>query len=74
MLQGPNPVVEGKDLYNAAYFCYDGKVQHVVHKALLPTYDVFDEYRYFEPGSSFNCINYKGEKIALTVCEDYMES
>jgi NAD+ synthase (glutamine-hydrolysing) len=65
-----NPVVEGKDLYNAAYFIADGKVQQIVKKALLPTYDVFDEYRYFEPSTVFNCVGFKGKKIALTICED----
>lgn len=65
-----NAQPEGKDLFNAAYFLLDGKVERVVHKALLPTYDVFDEYRYFEPGKEFNVIKYKGKKIALTVCED----
>ncbi len=66
----PNTVVVGKNLYNSAYVVYDGKVQNVVNKCLLPTYDVFDEYRYFESNTDFNCINYKGVKIALTVCED----
>jgi len=65
-----NPVIEGKDLYNAAYFIADGKVQQIVKKALLPTYDVFDEYRYFEPNTLFDCVEYKGKKIALTICED----
>lgn len=65
-----NPILEGKDLFNAAFFLYDGKVQQVAHKALLPTYDVFDEYRYFEPAYEFNVIEYKGQRIALTVCED----
>ena len=65
-----NPVVEGKDLFNAAYFLADGKIKHVAHKALLPTYDVFDEYRYFEPGNEFKIVKYKGKRIALTVCED----
>jgi NAD+ synthase (glutamine-hydrolysing) len=65
-----NPVVEGKDLYNAAFFVADGEIKQVVKKALLPTYDVFDEYRYFEPAHEFKCINYKGHKIALTICED----
>jgi len=65
-----NPVPEGKDLYNSVYFLADGKVQHVQHKTLLPTYDIFDEYRYFEPASKFECVEYKGKKIALTVCED----
>ena len=61
---------QGKDLFNAAYFLYDGKIQAIVHKTLLPTYDVFDEYRYFEPAYEWNTIEYKGKKIALTICED----
>lgn len=65
-----NPVKEGKDLYNAAYFLYDGKIQQVIHKTLLPTYDVFDEYRYFEPNNEFKTVQFKGQKIAVTVCED----
>ncbi len=65
-----NPVVEGKDLYNSVYFISDGEVKHVQHKALLPTYDVFDENRYFEPATEFSTLEYKGYKIALTVCED----
>jgi NAD+ synthase (glutamine-hydrolysing) len=65
-----NPVVEGKDLYNSVYFLYEGKVKFVQHKALLPTYDIFDEYRYFEPASEFGVVEFKGKKIALTVCED----
>lgn len=65
-----NPDVEGKNLFNTAFFLSDGKITATAHKALLPTYDVFDEYRYFEPARSFQVIEYKGEKIALTVCED----
>ena len=65
-----NPVIEGKDLFNSVYFLYDEKVQHVQHKTLLPTYDIFDEYRYFEPNNEFKIIEFKGYKIALTVCED----
>jgi NAD+ synthase (glutamine-hydrolysing) len=65
-----NDESSGKNLFNAAYFCYNGKVEQVVKKALLPTYDVFDEYRYFEPGNEFNILRYKGKKIALTICED----
>ncbi|WP_345948551.1 NAD+ synthase [Mucilaginibacter sp. PAMB04274] len=60
----------GKDLHNSAYFIADGKVQQVVNKALLPNYDVFDEYRYFEPETEFQCVEYKGRRIALTICED----
>lgn len=65
-----NPVIEGKDLHNSAYFLYDGDVLGVQHKALLPTYDIFDEYRYFEPGREFRTVAFKGKKIALSVCED----
>jgi len=65
-----NPVVEGKDLFNSACFLMDGKVTYISNKALLPTYDVFDEYRYFEPGRDFKVIELKGKRIALTVCED----
>jgi len=61
---------KGKALYNSAYFIANQKVQQIVNKALLPTYDVFDEYRYFEPGTEFEVINYKDKKIALTICED----
>lgn len=65
-----SPDVKGKRLHNTAYFLADGKVASAHHKQLLPTYDVFDENRYFESGSAFNCINFKGERIALTICED----
>jgi NAD+ synthase (glutamine-hydrolysing) len=65
-----NPKVQGKDLFNSAYFIEDGKVKAVVNKALLPNYDVFDEYRYFEPAIDFKCVDFMGYKIALTVCED----
>ncbi len=61
---------KGKPLYNAAYFLAEGKIQYVQHKALLPTYDIFDEYRYFEPARTFQVVSYKGKKIALTICED----
>ena len=66
----PNPVAEGKDLYNSAYFLADGAVLHVQHKTLLPTYDIFDEYRYFEPNTTFDTCVYKGVRFALTVCEE----
>jgi NAD+ synthase (glutamine-hydrolysing) len=65
-----NPFPEGKDLFNSAYFLYDGAVRFVQHKALLPTYDVFDEYRYFEPATAFNVLEYQGHRIAITICED----
>jgi NAD+ synthase (glutamine-hydrolysing) len=65
-----NPLKEGKDLFNAAWLLYDKKIVGVAHKTLLPNYDVFDEYRYFEPGIEWNVLEFKGKKIALTVCED----
>ncbi len=65
-----NPIIEGKDLFNSAYFLEDGKVKQVTDKTLLPNYDIFDEYRYFEPNKSFQVIAFKEFKIALTICED----
>src|SRR5439155_6259040 len=65
-----NPKVEGKNLFNSAYVLAEGKIKDVVHKALLPNYDIFDEYRYFEPNRNFHCVEIKGVKIALTICED----
>ena len=65
-----NQLLKGKKLYNTAYFLSDGQITSKHHKQLLPTYDVFDENRYFESADHPTCINYKGEKIALTICED----
>lgn len=65
-----NPVREGKDLYNSAFLLYEGEVKHITDKTLLPTYDVFDEYRYFEPNQKFELVSFKGEKLAVTICED----
>jgi NAD+ synthase (glutamine-hydrolysing) len=60
----------GKRLYNAAYFIENKRVVKIIKKTLLPNYDVFDEYRYFEPNNIFEIIEFKGHKIALTICED----
>ncbi len=65
-----NPKLEGKNLFNSAAILSDGKIIDEVHKALLPNYDVFDEYRYFEPERNFHCIKIKDTTIALTICED----
>ncbi len=65
-----NTINEGKDLFNAAWFLYEGKVLATAQKTLLPTYDVFDENRYFEPAYEWKVIPFKGKRIALTVCED----
>jgi NAD+ synthase (glutamine-hydrolysing) len=61
---------QGKSLVNAAAVLYDGKIFAQVHKTLLPTYDVFDEYRYFEPNRVFNIVDLPFGKLALTICED----
>lgn len=60
----------GKQLYNAAFFLNEGKIQYIQNKTLLPTYDIFDEYRHFEPNREFALVEFRGEKIALTICED----
>jgi NAD+ synthase (glutamine-hydrolysing) len=65
-----NPNKKGKDLYNAAFFLYEKKVVAEIHKTLLPTYDVFDENRYFEPADQWKVIPFKGKNLAITICED----
>jgi len=72
LVGGPefNPDKGGKLLFNSAFFLYDGKVQQVFRKSLLPTYDIFDEYRYFEPNRDFNILEFKNRKLAVTICED----
>jgi NAD+ synthase (glutamine-hydrolysing) len=66
----PNPEKEGNPLFNTAMLFEDGKVIHECQKRLLPTYDIFDETRYFEPGQKTDTFNYKGRTIGLTICED----
>ena len=72
IIGGPsiNPEPRGKKLFNSAFFMYDGAIQQVVNKSLLPTYDIFDEYRHFEPNKLFSVFQYCGKKIAITICED----
>ncbi|MCL4108627.1 UNVERIFIED_CONTAM: hypothetical protein GTU68_006945 [Idotea baltica] len=65
-----NPVIEGKDLHNSAFVLWEGRVLYQAKKALLPTYDVFDENRYFEPSTDFGTFIFQGKRIALTICED----
>jgi NAD+ synthase (glutamine-hydrolysing) len=65
-----NPHVKGKDLFNAAFFLYEQKIVAEIHKTLLPTYDVFDEYRYFEPAYEWQVVGFKGKRLAVTICED----
>ena len=61
---------KGKDLFNAAFFLYEQKIIAEIHKTLLPTYDVFDENRYFEAADEWKVISFKGKKLAITICED----
>ncbi len=65
-----NPRIEGKNLFNAAYFLHEQEIKAVIHKTLLPTYDIFDEYRYFEPAFDWHVVPFKGHRLAVTVCED----
>ena len=60
----------GEPFFNAAAWCMEGSVTQTFRKRLLPTYDVFDEDRYFAPGNSKLMIEYKGKSIAVTICED----
>ncbi len=66
----PNTGVYGKGLHNSAFFMHEGKVRAVINKTLLPTYDIYDEDRYFQPGSMFQTVEVNGERIAVTICED----
>jgi NAD+ synthase (glutamine-hydrolysing) len=65
-----NKEVTGKKYFNAAFFLSGGKIKQIVHKTLLPSYDVFAETRYFEPSHTFECIFSNQRKIAITICED----
>jgi NAD+ synthase (glutamine-hydrolysing) len=65
-----NPTPEGKDLFNAAFLLYEKEIKAEVHKTLLPTYDIFDEYRYFEPAYDWKVVEFKGKRLAVTICED----
>lgn len=72
LVGGPefNPGKEGKLLYNSAYFLHGGEIKQVFRKKLLPTYDIFDEYRYFEPGSEGEILEFGEKRFAVTICED----
>lgn len=66
----PNPTGVGKTLYNAASLLADGAVVGSQAKSLLPTYDVFDEARYFEPAAACRPVPFAGQRLGLTICED----
>ena len=60
----------GRPFFNAAAWCERGEVRLIARKCLLPTYDVFDEDRYFEPAPEPRTIEFAGQRIGLTICED----
>ena len=65
-----NETGHGKPLFNSAFILSEGKVQKHIHKTLLPTYDIFDEYRYFEPNREFEVVEIKGVQVGVAICED----
>ena len=65
-----NPTGQGRPFYNSAAFCHRGKIVTIARKCLLPTYDVFDEDRYFEPATAPTVVVHTGQRIGITICED----
>ncbi len=65
-----NPESRGKLLFNSVFFLLGGEIRQVFRKTLLPTYDIFDENRYFEPNKEFKILEFRGKKLAITICED----
>lgn len=66
----PNELPVGNHLFNCAAWCEKGRIRTMVGKSLLPSYDVFDENRYFEPGRSGEVISLENHQFGLTICED----
>ncbi len=66
----PNESGVGRKMFNSAIMARDGEEVGRVHKTLLPTYDVFDDLRYFEPNTEFECLTLDGVKLGVTICED----
>lgn len=60
----------GTDIHNSALLCYNGKIQFVQHKTLIPNYDVFDEMRYFDSAKEIFVHEFNGEKLGISICED----
>ena len=65
-----NTSAYGRKCFNSALIAESGQLLGEVHKTLLPTYDVFDDLRYFEENKEFKCIDIKGRKLGITICED----
>lgn len=57
-------------LYNSAFLAHNGEIIAKVNKSLLPNYDVFEEARYFKPAESISCVDFKGVKLGISICED----
>ncbi len=66
----PTGNLTGHSLYNSALLIYQGEILWTQHKSLLPTYDVFDEARYFAPAATIDNINFKGVRLGISICED----
>ncbi len=66
----PNPAEMGRPLFNSAVLLNGGEMGQVFHKTLLPTYDVFDEDRYFEPGTGPQILEWNGRRLGISICED----
>jgi len=66
----PNDGGYGRKMYNSALLAQNGKLLGTTHKTLLPTYDIFDDLRYFEPNEEFHCLEFGGIKLGVTICED----
>lgn len=69
-LATPNSAPEGRPLFNSAALLLDGRIAKIFQKTLLPTYDVFDEDRYFEPGCELQILELNGVKMGISICED----
>jgi NAD+ synthetase len=66
-----NSLPSGKRVRNCAYVAQNGRLLLEQHKSLLPTYDVFDELRYFEPAESVSVIDLCGRRVGVAICEDF---
>ena len=65
-----NTTGQGRPAFNSAAFCHQGKIVASARKCLLPTYDVFDEDRYFEPAAAASVVKFNNHRIGITICED----
>ncbi|MEJ2494016.1 MAG: NAD+ synthase [Ignavibacteriaceae bacterium] len=60
----------GTNIHNSALLAFNGKIQFIQNKSLIPNYDVFDEMRYFDSAKKIEVFEYKGEKLGISICED----